>query len=82
MGQFWMQINIVVKDSEVLPVKAGQEIRFPVEAKESLRRLIKIIGIWSILLELIQVFQKFVLMMTLVLGYCLIKKTKLILKHM
>jgi len=33
MGQFWMQINIVVKDSEVLPVKAGQEIRFPVEAK-------------------------------------------------
>jgi N-acyl-D-glutamate deacylase len=24
---------IVVKDSEVLPVKAGQEIRFPVEAK-------------------------------------------------
>ena len=23
----------VVKDSEVLPVKAGQEIRFPVEAK-------------------------------------------------
>jgi N-acyl-D-glutamate deacylase len=24
---------IVVKDSEVLPVKAGQEIRFPIEAK-------------------------------------------------
>ena len=70
----------VVKNNEVLPVNAGQEIRFPVEAKGRFTPIDKEDWRMKHTIGVNPDLSKFILMMTLVQGHCLIKKNKLITK--